>query len=137
MNICLKFISATILILTAHFAIAESKHHVAKVKFITPRDGATVKSEFDVKFAVEGMETKPAGTMQANTGHHHIIIDGSFIPQGQVVPKDDTHIHFGDGKSSTKLKLTPGQHKLTLQFADGAHRSYGEAYSKTITVNVK
>ena len=26
---------------------------------------------------------------------------------------------------------------LSLQFADGAHRSYGEAYRKTIRVTVK
>ncbi|MEU2427515.1 DUF4399 domain-containing protein [Streptomyces sp. NPDC007851] len=28
-----------------------------------------------------------------------------------------------------------GRHTLTLQFADGAHRSYGPEVSHTITVN--
>ena len=35
------------------------------------------------------------------------------------------------------MKLEPGTHTLTLQFADGNHNSYGEAMSETITVTVE
>ncbi|MCA9543181.1 MAG: DUF4399 domain-containing protein, partial [Myxococcales bacterium] len=68
---------------------------------------------------------------------HHIIIDGEGVAQGQVVPKDDKHIHFGGGQTETELELTPGKHTLTMQFADGAHMSYGPKMSQTITVEVK
>ena len=79
---------------------------------------------------------KPAGALVAGTGHHHVIVDGQPVEQGEVVPKDDTHIHFGDGSTETELELAPGEHTLTLQFADGMHRSYGRALSKTITITV-
>jgi len=59
------------------------------------------------------------------------------LPVGTVVPKDSTHLHFGKGQTETTVQLTPGKHKLTLQFADGLHRSYGGKLATTISVNVK
>ena len=108
----------------------------AKVMFTEPADGATVTSPVKVVMGVEGAEVKPAGALVAGTGHHHVIVDGQPVEQGEVVPKDDTHIHFGDGSTETELELAPGEHTLTLQFADGMHRSYGRALSKTITITV-
>lgn len=108
----------------------------AKVMFVAPADGATVKGPVKVQMGVEGMTVKPAGTMEANTGHHHIIVDGKGIDQGTVVPANETHIHFGKGQTETELKLAPGKHTLTLQFADGAHQSYGPKLSTTITITV-
>ena len=63
--------------------------------------------------------------MLEGTGHHHLIVDGKAVPKGSVVPADATHMHFGKGQTETTLKLPPGKHTLTLQFADGAHQSYG------------
>ena len=108
-----------------------------KVFFIEPKDGATVPQEFTVKFGLSGMKIAPAGKIVPGTGHHHLIIDGAASKKDEVVGMDATHLHFGKGQTETKLKLAPGKHTLTLQFADGAHRSYGEAMSATITVNVK
>ncbi|HEX4924904.1 MAG TPA: DUF4399 domain-containing protein [Bdellovibrionales bacterium] len=108
-----------------------------KVYFVTPKDGATVKPKFKIKFGVEGMSVKPAETMEVGTGHHHIIVNGASIPKGQVIPKDEKHIHFGKGETQTELNLPPGEHTLTLQFADGAHLSYGPELSATIKVKVK
>ena len=108
----------------------------SKVMFVAPADGATIKGPVKVQMGVEGLTVKPAGTMEANTGHHHIIVDGKGVEKGTAVPADDTHIHFGKGQTETELTLAPGKHTLTLQFADGAHRSYGPALSTTITVTV-
>lgn len=107
------------------------------VMFLEPTDGATVPQEFSVKMGVEGMKVSPAGQLMDGTGHHHLIIDGQPVPKGTVVPADATHIHFGKGQTETTVKLTPGKHTLTLQFADGAHQSYGPDVSTTITVEVK
>lgn len=109
----------------------------AAVNFVTPKDKEVVASTFPVEFNVEGMTLEKAGVMKKGTGHHHLIVDGKAIPKGQVVPKNETHIHFGDAASSTKLTLKPGKHTLTLQFADGAHISLGEEQSKTISIEVK
>lgn len=110
----------------------------AKVYFVTPKNNETVKPQFKVVMAVDGMAVDTAGSMQAGTGHHHLLIDaGDSIPAGQVVPKDSTHLHFGKGQKETTITLPEGKHTLTLQFADGLHRSYGGKLATTITVNVK
>jgi hypothetical protein len=110
-----------------------------RVFFVSPADGAKVKSPVKVAFGVEGMGIRPAGedVKDQTTGHHHIIVDGAFVPKGTVVPKDDKHIHFGGGQTETELKLAPGEHTLTMQLADGAHISYGEPLSATIKVTVE
>ncbi|WP_050977775.1 DUF4399 domain-containing protein [Herbaspirillum lusitanum] len=107
------------------------------VSFTAPMDGAVVTSPFDVKFAVTGMEVKPAGEMAANTGHHHLLINAGPIAKGEPIPMDDTHLHYGKGQTEAKVTLPPGKYKLTMQFADGAHQSYGPALSKTINITVK
>ncbi len=110
---------------------------MSKVHFTKPLDNEVVPQTFQVEFEVDGMTVSKAGKLEAGTGHHHIIIDGKPVARDTIVPKDDTHKHFGDGATSTTLTLKPGKHTLTLQFADGMHKSYGEEYSQTISVVVK
>lgn len=109
----------------------------ARVKFVQPKNGATVGSKFKVIMAVDGYTIAPVGDLAKGKGHHHLIVDAGPLPEGTVVPADKTHLHFGKGQTETELELPPGKHKLTLQFADGAHRSYGPALSETIEVNVQ
>jgi hypothetical protein len=110
----------------------------AKVMFKNLKQGSAVKSPFKVEMAVDMIQVDTAGPVVAGSGHHHIIIDGpDSLAAGEMVPKDSTHLHFGKGQTETELTLSPGKHKLTLQFADGLHRSYGGRLSATITVNVK
>ncbi len=107
------------------------------VDFVQPADGDTVPSTFIVKFAVSGMKVAPAGDMSAETGHHHLLIDTDDVAEGAVIPMDERHRHFGKGQTEAEITLPSGRHRLTMQFADGAHRSYGEKLRKTIVVNVK
>ncbi|MDP5008774.1 MAG: DUF4399 domain-containing protein [Glaciimonas sp.] len=107
------------------------------VGFVTPVNGAVVTNPVAVKFALNGMVIKPLGDMTEDTGHHHLLIDQDPIAAGQNIPADATHKHYGKGQTEDILTLSPGVHRLTLQFGDGAHRSYGPAMSKTITVTVK
>ena len=109
------------------------------VSFDAPKDGATLHGETTVKFHVNGMTLVPAGDnlLDKTSGHHHLIIDGGPVAPGSVVPADATHLHFGKAQTETKVKLAPGKHSLTLQFADSAHVSYGPVMSATIHVEVK
>lgn len=110
----------------------------AKVFFKNIKDGAKVDTLLMVEMGVEKMKVDTAGPVVAGSGHHHLFIDAEdSLAAGTGVPKDASHLHFGKGNTETELKLTPGKHKLTLQFADGLHRSYGGKLSATITVNVK
>lgn len=110
-----------------------------QVFFVSPKDGATVTSPLKIKMGVKGVEVCEANkpTENKRCGHHHLLVDGAFIPEGQVVPKDETHIHYGKMQTEAEITLTPGQHTLTLQFADYAHISFGEKLSATIKVTVK
>lgn len=110
----------------------------AKVFFKNLKNGQTVSSPVKVEMGVEGMSLDTAnGMVKAASGHHHILIDLDSIPAETVVPKDSTHLHFGNAQSSAEVKLSPGKHKLTLQYADALHRSYGSRLTSTVTVNVK
>lgn len=109
----------------------------AGVSFAAPKNRATVPAEFRVVMRVTGMTVQAAGEATAGTGHFHLIIDGKCIRKGGIVPKDATHLHFGKGQTETMLKLAPGRHKLTLQFANGLHQSYGAKWCKSIHVTVK
>ena len=126
-----RFAAVTLFVASAAASAQQS------VSFVEPADGATVTSPFKVKFAVSGMDIKPAGDMSANTGHHHLLINATAVKSGEVVPADETHLHFGKGQTETEVKLAPGTYKLTMQFANGLHQSYGEGMAKTITVTVK
>lgn len=107
-----------------------------KVFFAEPKDGAEIKGPVKVVMRVEGMKIQPAGEVVEGTGHHHILINKDFFHPGQVIPTDDTHRHYGKGDTEAVLDLPPGDYKLTLQFADGLHRSYGKDLSATINVKV-
>jgi len=116
-----------------------------RVFFSEPKDGAEIKGPVKIVMVAEGVEIKPAGevvegtpfiTYQKPSGHHHILINKDFIPAGQVIPSDDADRHFGKGQTEAVLDLPPGDYKLTLQFADGLHRSYGKDLSATINIKV-
>jgi len=108
----------------------------AGVYFANLEDGDTITSPAYVTFGIKGMEVEPAGKVNEGKGHHHIIIDGAMLPSGETVPADAKHIHYGGGQTGDTLTIPTGKHSLTLQFADGLHRSYGEAMSATIKVYV-
>ena len=126
-----------ILLISSFFSFSSHLAFAQSVNFVEPKDGAIVSSPFKVVFAVAGMEVVPAGERRTNTGHHHLIINAESIPEGTVIPFDDTHKHFGKGQTETEVSLPPGKYKLTMQFANGAHQSYGPQLSKSIEVIVK
>lgn len=109
------------------------------VQFVSPQDGSTVFPEVAVAMGLSGMTVRPAGedVNDRTSGHHHILIDQpEGLPAGTVVPASDTSIHYGKGQTTTYVKVPEGEHTLTLQLADGAHRSYGPKLSSTIKVKV-
>jgi hypothetical protein len=107
------------------------------VRIVQPADGATVPTTFTVLMFVEGMTVEPAGEIREGAGHLHILVDTDFVLAGQIIPRDEQHLHYGDGSTQAEITLTPGTHTLRLQFADGAHQAFeGEGYTDEITVTV-
>jgi hypothetical protein len=110
----------------------------AKVYFKNLKEGDEITSPYTVEMGVDNMQVDTAnGNIKPASGHHHILIGLDSVAAGTVVPKDSTHLHFGNAQTKTDLKLQPGNYKLTLQFADALHRSYGGALTQTVNVKVK
>lgn len=113
----------------------------AKVYFISPANGATVKSPVLVVFGLSGMGVAPAGVEKEHTGHHHLLVD-TPLPTGEAlgetIPKDDQHLHFGGGQTEALLELKPGKHTLQMLLGDHNHVPLKTpVYSAPITITVE
>jgi hypothetical protein len=106
--------------------------------FIAPQNGAKVTSPFTVRFGLKGMGVAPAGVTNANTGHHHLLIDADLPPDNLPIPNDDKHRHFGAGQTEVELTLPPGQHTLQLVLGDANHVPHQPpVHSEKITITVQ
>ena len=115
----------------------EDEAAAQSVAFFDPLDGATVSSPFEVVMAATGLVVEPSGEVNEGAGHFHILVDTDFVPAKNVIPTDEQHLHYGKGQTTVYLELSPGEHTLRLQFADGAHTALeGEQFRDTITVIV-
>ena len=116
----------------------EDEAAAQSVAFFDPLDGATVSSPFEVVLAATGLVVEPSGEINDGAGHFHILVDTDFVAAGEVIPTDEKHLHYGKGQTTVSLELSPGEHTLRLQFADGAHTALeGEQYRDTIIVIVE
>lgn len=111
----------------------------AQVYFIAPADGDTVPTTFTVKFGLKGMGVAPAGIDMADTGHHHLLIDMTEIPNPALpLPATDQVIHFGKGQTETEVTLSQGVHTLRLVVGNHLHVPHDPPVaSNVITVTVK
>jgi hypothetical protein len=93
----------------------------ATVYFVSPADGETVSNPVSIVFGIDGMTVAPAGQDVPDSGHHHLLVDVGPPDLGSPIPKDENHIHFGDGSTSTEITLPPGEHTLQLLLGDYLH----------------
>lgn len=127
-----KILAGALLFLASMGAWAQSS-----VSFVEPKDGATVSSPFKVRLDVKGLTAAPAGDVKPGTGHHHVLINSDGYAKGEEIPFTRRNLHMNQGQSEIQITLVPGTYKLTAQFADGAHKSLGPEFARTITVTVK
>ncbi len=110
----------------------------AEAYLIAPTDGAVVGREVTVRFGLKGMGVAPAGTIAADTGHHHLLIDTPLPSLDQPIPADAQHVHFGKGQTETTITLSPGTHTLQLLLGDQNHVPHDPVVaSAVVTVTVK
>lgn len=113
----------------------------ARVYFITPSEGETVKGDVHVRFGLSGVGVAPAGVEKAGTGHHHLLID-TDLPEGEAldspIPSDAQHRHFGGGQTEAVVALPPGEHHLQLLLGDHNHIPHNPPlHSERITITVE
>jgi hypothetical protein len=110
----------------------------AALSFLSLKNGDEVPPTFTTKFLISGMGIAPAGSNIDNTGHHHLLIDVTELPDmNQPLPSTDQIRHFGKGQGETELTLPEGEHTLQLLFADYVHRPHDPVViSEKITIIV-
>ncbi|GAX74301.1 hypothetical protein CEUSTIGMA_g1750.t1 [Chlamydomonas eustigma] len=107
------------------------------VKFSNVSDGSKVSSPVHLEFQVEGLAVKPAADgLVSGTGHFHVLIDEPLPEEGEGIPFDASHKHYGKGQNSDDIDLPPGKHTLSLVFANAQHISYGPSFSQKIYIDV-
>ena len=96
--------------------------HAAEVYFISPTDGEVIGTEVTVRFGLRGMGVTAAGFEAPNTGHHHLLIDMTQLPDLTLpLPKTEQSRHFGGGQTETVIQLSPGKHTLQLVLGNHLH----------------
>ena len=109
----------------------------ARVYFVSPGDGETVKSPVTVRFGLSGMGVAPAGHDKSGTGHHHLVVDADLPPSDLPIPKSGNYRHFGGGQTEVVLELEPGEHTLQLVLGDHLHIPHDPpVVSERITITV-
>ncbi|MGE3146045.1 MAG: DUF4399 domain-containing protein [Pseudorhodoplanes sp.] len=110
----------------------------ASVYFVGLKNGDTISGlKVTIKFGLRGMGIAPAGSDQANAGHHHLLIDTDLPPLNEPVPSDFNHLHFGAGQSEAEISFSPGEHTLQLLLGDKDHVPHSPAViSERIRVRV-
>lgn len=97
---------------------------MAGVRIVAP-EGATeiMGSNVEIRLEVDGLDVVPAGTQQANSGHHHLFVDTDLTPVGSPIPADQPGIiHMGDASTSRVLEnLSSGEHRIIAVLGDHLH----------------
>ena len=66
------------------------------------------------------------------------MCSSDLLPAGEVVPNDETHLHFGKAQTEAELGLAPGTYTLCLQAADGEHTALaGNGMTQVIAITVE
>ena len=112
----------------------------AAVFIIKPLDGEKFKSDesIDILFGLRGMGVAPAGVQVDNTGHHHLLIDQTNMPDlDKSIPASAKIIHYGKGQTQTSIKLDPGKHTLQLLLGNHYHIPHDPPlFSEKIVIEV-
>ena len=110
----------------------------ATLFFVSPADGETVSNPITIVFGIDGMAVVPAGNDAPHSGHHHLLVDTGVPDLGLPIPKDENHIHFGDGSTVAEITLPPGDHTLQMLLGDHLHFPHDPPLiSDIITINVE
>ena len=111
----------------------------ARVWIVSPTDQAKVSSPVTIVFGSSNLNIAPAGDNQANSGHHHLLVDMDKLPALDMpLPASDQVIHFGKGQTETTIELSSGSHSLQLLLGNYAHVPHSRPWmSEKITIVVE
>jgi hypothetical protein len=112
-----------------------------RVFFVAPTDGAELAADLTVsfEFGTENYEISPVPeeveSSRAGIGHYHLGVGAECLPVGEIIPKADPWVHFGDGSKTIDMDLAPGPHTFSVQMGDDEHRTL-EGLCETISIEL-
>lgn len=106
----------------------------ASVTVVSPGDGETVESPVTLEMTADDFVIEPAGEVRDGAGHLHAMIDVPCVDAGEIIPMDESHVHYGDGATTDTLELEPGEHTICVQAGDGVHTALDLTDTVTFTV---
>jgi hypothetical protein len=121
---------------TVAAACGSSDEPDVSVTLTSPVAGEAVAGGVSLDMAAEGITIEPAGEARDDAGHFHVVADDGCIDEGEVIPKDADHVHFGGGQSTGVVYLESGRHELCLQVGDGTHMALPPTDRVTIEVGI-
>ena len=109
----------------------------AEAHFIGIENRDRIPSTVILRFGVDNMDIRPAGSPKRNSGHYHLLIDRKLPSLDKPIPEDSNHLDFPDGETRAKITLTPGEHTLQLLLGDDTHMPHDPpVMSEPLTVIV-
>lgn len=112
-----------------------------RVFFVAPTDGAELAADLSVsfEFGAENFEISPVPeeveSSREGVGHYHLGVNAECLPVGEIIPKADPWVHFGDGSNTIDMDLAPGPHTFSVQMGDDEHRTI-EGLCETIHIEL-
>jgi hypothetical protein len=125
---------------------AQTTSPKSKVKFVTPRNGATVGSSFTAKVKLTHFRIDPKAVGKApapGVGHLHFMLDGGKFdyprfsgPNGKIGKQLGVTGNYSPAlePTITYRHIPAGRYKLTVILANNNHTPTGVQATSTITV---
>ncbi|UVE51453.1 DUF4399 domain-containing protein [Haloferax larsenii] len=108
----------------------------ASITFEVPSAGSELTStSVQWNATADGVTIEQSGAVSKGAGHYHVIVDTDPVTPGEVIPSDDSHIHYGSGQTDGVLELEPGDYTLHLQVGDGKHKAMDLVETVEVTVS--
>ncbi|MEW5914819.1 MAG: DUF4399 domain-containing protein [Gemmatimonadota bacterium] len=95
-----------------------------EVLILMPATGDTLGPDVRIDLGANGIFIQAAsGTRVEGVAHHHLFLDTTATPEGEVIPPTSSRvIHLGRGDSTyTFTGLSPGEHQVIAVLAYGDH----------------
>lgn len=112
----------------------------AKISILSPDNGAIVSTTFRLKLSATRMTIMPAGIPHTDSGHYHLLIDGSTRIKNDEQPNrphPTTYDIFEKGQREGALTLSAGPHSLQILLVDHLHRPHNPPLlSEKISITV-
>ena len=127
-------------------AAASAEDMTARLVWVSPDDGAEVRTRVNLEFDAVNYEIAPVPEVEPETAregiaHHHVGMAGACLMPGTMIPRDDPEwIHFGDGSNTIVMQMEPGEYTLSIQAGNDLHEAVKglcETISFTVVAGVE